>query len=457
MLNISNLSDSDIENNLQENEETFPTNMMLTVKMESDIFRRRFPTLSVLEYEKYLKFQKKHLDILPVTFLAAINLFSFFVRSDISRSLNSGPIFISALGFLLLGTVIFSMFCGAHLIVFYVKKESRYGFYYRISERCLLRWFNGKIEDYLAIIGTYVIGLYLVGRVVAGQCPAGVTLTEIQRCNPVAVKGFIPFEEIFLLYTLPIIAQIVLRAVTISAILFCWISVMGFMIFSFFYVSGWDHYWILIYSAIAMNISYEFEVLTRVNYVRNLALISEEESKIETLKRTQQTEKDLIIMRSQYEIDRVQALSENERILKLKEIDMLRSLMGNVAHDLKTPLYSIEADVDVLHTFFKNLSPKLIADVVNKVSKNSSIVNFDHDSIFGSLMATCKFMVMAINRSQDYVKASHNIDLLPTMETFELKVCNYQYNILHDAISIVIISIVIIVIFIATNETYNTA
>ena len=39
---------------------------------------------------------------------------------------------------------------------------------------------------------------------------------------------------------------------------------------------------------------------------------------------------------------------------------------------------------------------------------------------FESLDSTCKFLVMAINRSQDYVKASSNIALTPLLDTFNL-------------------------------------
>jgi signal transduction histidine kinase len=41
--------------------------------------------------------------------------------------------------------------------------------------------------------------------------------------------------------------------------------------------------------------------------------------------------------------------------------------------------------------------------------------------IFDSLNASSQFMAMAINRSQDYMKASSNIALAPAMETFELQ------------------------------------
>ena len=41
-------------------------------------------------------------------------------------------------------------------------------------------------------------------------------------------------------------------------------------------------------------------------------------------------------------------------------------------------------------------------------------------SIFETMWSTLRFMVAAINRGQDYMKASHNIALVPSNATFEL-------------------------------------
>ena len=41
-------------------------------------------------------------------------------------------------------------------------------------------------------------------------------------------------------------------------------------------------------------------------------------------------------------------------------------------------------------------------------------------AIFETMWSTLRFMVAAINRGQDYMKASHNITLVPSNATFEL-------------------------------------
>ena len=53
--------------------------------------------------------------------------------------------------------------------------------------------------------------------------------------------------------------------------------------------------------------------------------------------------------------------------LKETEVAQLRSLMGNVAHDLKTPLFAIEADLETLKIFFNCLSDNDVRAIVAKL------------------------------------------------------------------------------------------
>jgi hypothetical protein len=98
---------------------------------------------------------------------------------------------------------------------------------------------------------------------------------------------------------------------------------------------------------------------------------------------------------------------------------------GNVAHDLKTPLFSFEADVEALRSFFAEFSPSSVIMANNSMQKRLGISQayFDPiqpETIFDSMQATCRFMAMAINRSQDYMKATNGIALVPSNGTFNL-------------------------------------
>ena len=76
-------------------------------------------------------------------------------------------------------------------------------------------------------------------------------------------------------------------------------------------------------------------------------------------------EKELSARAHELEIKAVGA--ENEKTLREAENQQLRSLMGNVAHDLKTPLFSFDADVEALKSFFLEM-PKEFVSWVNQVT-----------------------------------------------------------------------------------------
>jgi signal transduction histidine kinase len=106
----------------------------------------------------------------------------------------------------------------------------------------------------------------------------------------------------------------------------------------------------------------------------------------------------------------------NKAHLAAKEQDMLRHIMGNVAHDMKTPLHSIFAELEG------------VRDAVNVACKDAAVPRADVSSVLGRLQSTTdgtldviesmtQFLVMSINRSQDYAKLTSNIALKPKLET----------------------------------------
>jgi signal transduction histidine kinase len=108
--------------------------------------------------------------------------------------------------------------------------------------------------------------------------------------------------------------------------------------------------------------------------------------------------------------------AEHEAHLASMEQEQLRSIMGNVAHDLKTPLHSIMAEIDYL----KELIERDAIEYPRESEDDSPTLTESTKDPFESLDTTCKFLIMAINRSQDYVKASSNIKLTPALDTFNV-------------------------------------
>ena len=87
---------------------------------------------------------------------------------------------------------------------------------------------------------------------------------------------------------------------------------------------------------------------------------------------------------------------ENEKEVMQMQSTELRHLIGNVAHDLKTPVQGFMMEVDNL-------------EATNSLQSKQESVR--------SLRATCAFMNMTINRAIDYTKANAGITLVPSLET----------------------------------------
>lgn len=76
-------------------------------------------------------------------------------------------------------------------------------------------------------------------------------------------------------------------------------------------------------------------------------------------------------------------------------------MLGNVAHDLRTPLQAFQSEMEILRD-------KIKTEKHNETSFLSSIDQLD---------SICNFMNMTINRSIDYTKASSGLKLNPSIES----------------------------------------
>ena len=94
---------------------------------------------------------------------------------------------------------------------------------------------------------------------------------------------------------------------------------------------------------------------------------------------------------------------------------------------MKTPLHSITAEIDCLRLF----TSKLSTDVKNQYSKApvkgaSSIQPIleqyfsNSNAVYEHLDGMTQFLLMAINRSQDFVKAKSGVAIMPYLETIDI-------------------------------------
>ena len=380
----------DIESGLYEVEETLP---------DSPETVKNFITLK----DEYKTSKKELLNVSSLWPIMVVFHIVTGTRTSLERSGSGGPLFLTAYIIQWFETAIFLSFVGAQLIIAITPTTKRRRLTYLFSRRYLMKAFGGRIEDVIGILGTIIHGIYLLARVNVGECENSTSIFESQYCNPVAGSNSVPHDQVLLLYAIPIVCQCLFRGISVEALVICWIATVFFVLYALLEVKGWRQMWTLAYSVIFMNISYEMERSYRVVY----------DQRIKAAYSAEITERHKLNMQ-------VKAQSIEAK-LREKEDLQLRSLMGNVAHDLKTPLHSLEADLEVLNVFISQIPSHLLEKVSSDFQKKRGGDILDPRSILQSLNSTCKFMGMAINRSQDFMRASNNIPLVPTIETVDVK------------------------------------
>jgi len=116
------------------------------------------------------------------------------------------------------------------------------------------------------------------------------------------------------------------------------------------------------------------------------------------------------------------ALHEIERIQAIDRETELRHMIGNVAHDLKTPLSSITTAIEMIGHIITKIEERLSLFSPIDLERFSCLVKamgLIRSSLLGA-HDTTNFMFMTINRCIDYTKASKGIKLTPKYETIHL-------------------------------------
>ena len=190
-------------------------------------------------------------------------------------------------------------------------------------------------------------------------------------------------------------------------------SITGLITVAFCVIYGnlWSDYFIMIMWILYSNASFEIERLQRVGYALTVKILDQKELEVEQLKQERIMEEAMTAQ--MLKLDR----TEDEKRLKEAEAVQLRSLLGNVAHDLKTPLFTIEADVETLKMIVDAIPEDVISTAVARLRE--ALVKDEGDSdddleprtIFDSLWATIRFMV-AGNSSRPIIKETSQHTIL---------------------------------------------
>ena len=107
--------------------------------------------------------------------------------------------------------------------------------------------------------------------------------------------------------------------------------------------------------------------------------------------------------------------TENDKSMFERQSLEIRALMGNVAHDLKTPMQSFVMDLEGLE---KLIQPH--------ITSNASSVSLTHENLLQiaeairTMTDTNTFMTMVVNRAIDYTKCSSGYTLTPNLLTINI-------------------------------------
>jgi signal transduction histidine kinase/CheY-like chemotaxis protein len=403
--------------------------------------------------ELYRKHMKKQVyPPLIVIMLIAANAIS--IHSWFTTLFSSGPWFIMGFVVNVLVITAFSIFLFVQYAIY--TKASTASFLGKLSDFFLNKALWGEYESFVCILATLALCLFLYGRVAVGECihdsefendlpavPSNglhwwstddiTTRWPLLGCNPEAAVKMPPQDSVMRLFLVPAVFQVCVKGASKYAVLASWCLSTACLIACAVRLDNLEgNVWVLLYPSLFLLLAYEHERFKMASFLTSklaleTAVLSEKvrhEQKVTTL------------------------LAARDREAKEKEQEMLRSLIGNVAHDMKTPLQSMTMGLDAVRMGINEISKQIALFNGGRITVNkpfmarleqeshdtsvstgvpltehaatvSSILASAEDSV-SNMEASCSFMSMSINRAIDFAKVSRNIALVPKIESFDL-------------------------------------
>ena len=150
------------------------------------------------------------------------------------------------------------------------------------------------------------------------------------------------------IFLLPIIAQSLLNGVTYRCSVICWCISTSIVTACLFYVQGWLDVWILLIPFSVLAILYRHEKLARVTFGHNMRTALLEKQKRKHIILQKGAERDLMSSNLKHDLEIISLKAHEECRLIEKEHQQMVAMIGNIAHDLKTPLQSFLMDLESL-------------------------------------------------------------------------------------------------------------
>lgn len=353
----------------------------------------KFPLIHDVDlFSEFKAQQRGFFDIYECISPTIIIVIALFTRFNIYNSATNGIYFHLSLGCICCILVLYSTFVCMNL-----PRNKNFVKNSKSLRRFQLTWVGQNTEDILTVLGTLMGGFILFGRVFNGQCDS-LNIWNSQTCNPMAAAGSIPTDQVILLYLSPVICQFCLRAVSIQAMFFSWVISVAFVFASVAHVGVWLELWTIMYSVLFLSIGFTYDKFARLIFLESKRTALIESSRRELLHQIYEAKRSS--MQKAHELELVFIQTKDEKKLLDKEREALTALIGNVAHDLKTPLQSFVLDLELLKI--------RITKDYSRMSPGHSVDGDDDHPLntLSSLNSACDFMRMAINRSIDFAKVN---------------------------------------------------
>jgi signal transduction histidine kinase len=96
------------------------------------------------------------------------------------------------------------------------------------------------------------------------------------------------------------------------------------------------------------------------------------------------------------------------------------------AHDLKTPLHSIMGEADFLRQTVARACTEIVATAstespVALISELTLRLSSETEGLFDNVISMIQLLTMSINRTQDFIKISSDVALVPELGSFVLE------------------------------------
>ena len=298
--------------------------------------------------DEFRDFQKKSHNMRAMLFLFCMGSLFFFCRCNIENHFNDGWYF-SCSFLCTLGSIAFcTYYLTAYFVDFYITdKNNRIR---RLVYYMSLRWVETIVTDCIPILGTLGVAFGLYGRVMNGPCGDEVSLWESQRCNPSAESKSIPLDHFVFLILLPAFAQTLVIGMTFRALAICWTISLAGTILSYLHLNSNFDLWLLIGPSVIIVTTFRYEELRRMTFSNKKRTAAAEKEKQKCILLQQQAEHQLLFEKNNHESEIHKMEAEEECRLMIKEQLQMVALIGNIAHDLKTPLQSFMVDLEALET-----------------------------------------------------------------------------------------------------------